>query len=54
MEEHGHKRPGIRDFFTNFSSPRPLSGKITLLIRNNAIKIKNEQDCCGHPGEPGC
>jgi len=54
MEEHGHKRPSIRDFFTNLSGPRPLSEKITLLIRNNATKIMNREDCCGHPGEPGC
>jgi hypothetical protein len=56
MEEHGHKRtrPGIRDFFSNLSGTAPLREKISLFIRNNAIKIKNRQDCCGHPGEPGC
>ena len=56
MHEHGDKkkRPSIRDFFTNLSGPMPLKDKISLLLRNNAIKIKNQQDCCGHPGEPGC
>ena len=56
MDGHGEKkkRPGIKDFFTNLSEPMPLKEKISLLLRNNAIKIKNRQDCCGHPGEPGC
>jgi hypothetical protein len=56
MEEHSGKkdRPGIRDFFTNLSGPMPFGKKLSLLIRNNAAKIKNRQDCCGHPGEPGC
>jgi hypothetical protein len=55
---HGHgdhrRRPSIRDFFTNLSGPMPIKDKIRLLLRNNFIKIKNRQDCCGHPGEPGC
>jgi hypothetical protein len=34
--------------------PMPLGKKISLLLRNNIVKIKNRQDCCGHPGEPGC
>jgi hypothetical protein len=28
--------------------------KVKLLIRNNWIKIRNLQGCCGHAGEPGC
>jgi hypothetical protein len=54
MHDHSHKRPSIRDFLTNLSGPMPLGRKISLLIRNNATKIKKRQDCCGHPGEPGC
>jgi hypothetical protein len=56
MEEHGDKkrRPRVKDFFTNLSGPMPLKDKISLFLRNNAIKIKNRQGCCGHPGEPGC
>jgi hypothetical protein len=54
MDTHRHKRPSIRDFFTNLSDQRPLAEKIRLLLRNNAIKLKNRKDCCGHPGEPGC
>ena len=56
MKGHGDKkgRPSIGDFFSNLSGPMPLKDKISLLLRNNAIKIKNRQECCGHPGEPGC
>lgn len=54
MSEGEKRRPSIGDFFTNLSGPQPLSKKIRLLLRNNAIKIRNRQDCCGHPGEPGC
>jgi hypothetical protein len=52
--EQRKKRPDIRDFFSNLSGPMPLKEKISLLLRNNAIKIRKQQDCCGHPGEPGC
>jgi hypothetical protein len=56
MDDHSDRRqrPRIRDFFTNLSGPLPLKEKIALLLRNNAIKIRSRQDCCGHPGEPGC
>jgi len=56
MEEHEKKKekPSMRDFFTNLSGPMPFKDKISLLLRNNAIKMKNQQSCCGHPGEPGC
>ena len=56
MENHSGKkdRPGIRDFFTNLSVPMTFREKISLLLRNSLVKIKNRQDCCGHPGEPGC
>ncbi|MFH1652307.1 MAG: hypothetical protein ABID87_09455 [Chloroflexota bacterium] len=41
-------------FLTNLSAPMPWRRKIYLLFRNNLIKIRKRQDCCGHPGEPGC
>jgi hypothetical protein len=34
--------------------PMPLGPKIRLVVRNTSIKIKTHQQCCGHPGEPGC
>jgi len=48
------RRPSLWDFFMNLSGPMSLINKISLLLRNNIIKLKNRQDCCGHPGEPGC
>ena len=56
MENHSGKkdRPSIRDFLTNLSGPMPFWEKVSLLLRNNAVKIKKRQDCCGHAGEPGC
>jgi hypothetical protein len=36
--EQRKKRPSIRDFFSNLSGPMPLNEKISLLLRNNAIR----------------
>jgi len=41
-------------FFTNLKVPLPWPKKLWLLFRNNWIKIRHLQPCCGHPGEPGC
>ena len=46
--------PTAKAFFTNMSVPMPLGRKLKLVFRNNFIKIWRRQDCCGHPGEPGC
>ncbi|MFA5802547.1 MAG: hypothetical protein WC911_08750 [Thermoleophilia bacterium] len=52
---HSHKRPGARAFFTNWSeSDLPLAGKLRLTFRNQWIKVRHGQSCCGHEGEPGC
>jgi hypothetical protein len=48
------KRPSIRVAFTNMKVKMPLRRKLYLLFRNNWIKIRTRQDCCGHLGEPGC
>jgi hypothetical protein len=49
-----HQRPDIKDFFTNLKAPMLLDKKLSLLLRNNAVKIIKRQNCCGHPDEPGC
>jgi hypothetical protein len=54
MHDHSRKRPSLRDFLSNLSGPMPPAKKLALLIKNNAAKIRNRRDCCGHPGEPGC
>ncbi|MDH5695917.1 MAG: hypothetical protein OEZ00_04850 [Dehalococcoidia bacterium] len=46
--------PSLKAFFTNMSAPLPLRRKLYLAFRNNFIKIWKRQNCCGHPGEPGC
>jgi len=38
-----HQKPSIKDFFTNLNTPIPLDRKISLLRRNNAIKIIKQQ-----------
>ena len=46
--------PNIKSWFNNMSVPMPWHRKIRLLLLNFYIKICYRQDCCGHPGEPGC
>lgn len=58
---HGHagsdsrrKRSGTRAMFTNMKVKMALHRKLYLVLRNNWIKIRTRQGCCGHFGEPGC
>ncbi|MBE0479971.1 MAG: hypothetical protein IBX68_03225 [Dehalococcoidia bacterium] len=46
--------PSLKAIFTNMAVPMPLHRKIYLVFRNNLIKVRKRQRCCGHPGEPGC
>jgi predicted DCC family thiol-disulfide oxidoreductase YuxK len=46
--------PSAKAFFTNMRAPMPLRRKLYLVVRNNLTKMRKRQDCCGHPGEPGC
>jgi hypothetical protein len=46
--------PSPRAFFTNLQGPEPWFQKIRMLFKNNWIKLKRFQNCCGHLGEPGC
>ena len=47
-------RPSIRAAFTNLHQPMPLPEKTWKLTRNLWRRIVLRQNCCGHPGEPGC
>jgi hypothetical protein len=47
-------KPTLRSFFTNLHVDIPWPKKIKLLLKNNWIKIRSFNNCCGHPGEPGC
>ena len=46
--------PSPSAFSRNLKVPMPLGRKVRLVVRNTAIKFKTRQNCCGHPGEPGC
>jgi hypothetical protein len=46
--------PSPDAFMRNLRVPMPLGRKVRLVIRNTALKAKTRQNCCGHPGEPGC
>ena len=48
------RRPSMRAVFTNMKVKMPLRRKLYLVFRNNWIKIRTRQNCCGHLGEPGC
>ncbi len=53
-DHHQHGRPSFRDFLTNLDAPMPLPRKLRLLGRNLWRRVILRQNCCGHPGEPGC
>jgi len=47
--------PSPRALIANFRDyDAPLTTKLRLAWRNTAIKLRQHQSCCGHPGEPGC
>ena len=48
------RRSSMKAVFTNMNVQMPLHRKLYLVFRNNWIKIRTRQNCCGHPGEPGC
>lgn len=48
------KRPSMRDFLTNLDQPVQFHEKMGKLFRNLWLRIALRQNCCGHPGEPGC
>lgn len=51
---HQHARPEPGAFWRNLRQPMPLSKKIKLLFSNLWRRVKLRQNCCDHPGEPGC
>jgi hypothetical protein len=47
--------PSFRVSMKNFwSSKLPMAERIRVALRNNAIKARTRQECCGNHGEPGC
>jgi hypothetical protein len=47
-------RPNAESVVANLKVRMPLGKKLKLLLKNNFIKIIKLQNCCNHPGEPGC
>jgi hypothetical protein len=49
------RRGSLRGTVTNWrSSDAPLGAKLRQFARNNWLKLKRRQSCCGHDGEVGC
>jgi hypothetical protein len=46
--------PSPRDFIANLRCSMDWREKLRLLLKNNLLKLKKFQNCCNHPGEPGC
>ena len=48
-------RPSFGSSMRNFwRSDVPFLERCATAIRNNAIKARKRQNCCGNHGEPGC
>ena len=47
-------RPSLNATIANLRAPMPLGKKLRMMARNYWLRIAKRQDCCGHPGEPGC
>ncbi len=48
-------RPSARAFWKNFwRSEKAFVDRCVTAVQNNITKVRKGQDCCGHPGEPGC
>ncbi len=46
---------GVRASIINWrESDLPFFQKLKVAARNEMIKVRTRQQCCGHPGEPGC
>jgi len=46
--------PSPSAFILNLQAPMPLPRKTYLIARNLSLRVIRLQNCCGHPGEPGC
>ena len=53
-KEREHKKPSLNAVLRNLRVDMPVLEKMSLFFRNNWIKVTRVQNCCGHPGEPGC
>lgn len=49
-----HPRPTLGDTITNLRRSIGRRHAIYGLIKNNLIKVRNVDNCCGNYGDPGC
>jgi hypothetical protein len=47
-------RPTPRKYARNLAQPMSIGIKLRYITRNLWIRASRLQDCCGHPGQPGC
>jgi hypothetical protein len=48
-------RPSLGAMLSNWSTyEAPLATKLRMVVSNNWTKLRHRQNCCGHPGQPGC
>lgn len=47
-------REGLKNAFSNWDVPLPWHIKLSLALKNAAIRAKKRSTCCGNSGEPGC
>jgi len=45
---------GPNYLLANLRQPGPWRWKLERALANMWIKVSRSQQCCGHPGEPGC
>jgi hypothetical protein len=54
MQDGKDVRPSPAAVVNNFRVRMPWGKKLRVAMGNYWIRIAKRQDCCGHPGEPGC
>ncbi len=52
--ETKQRRGTLDEALTNLQAPPPLPRKVWVIARNLWRRVILRQNCCGHPGEPGC
>lgn len=48
------RRPNLRAALSNMRYPAPWYTKAWMLVRNNWLKLRHLDNCCGNEGQPGC
>ena len=54
MADGNDVKPSPAAAMQNWRATMPWPEKLRMALGNYWIRIAKRQDCCGHPGEPGC